>query len=113
MLAPEADLAAGIVLPGVYSDAAGAPWSDKDAVGTMYADGAYVAYDAATHELSCVLPGGATALIEAPGGVTIRGDVTIAGKLAVRDDVTAGQISLRDHRHTGVQAGGAMSGKPQ
>jgi hypothetical protein len=40
-------------------------------------------------------------MIEAPGGLTIRGDVTIEGTLTARDDVIGGGKSLKGIRMAG------------
>jgi phage baseplate assembly protein gpV len=53
------------------------------------------------HALTAILPAGATAAIDAPGGLTIRGDVTIEGKLTASDDVIGGGKSLKGHSHPG------------
>lgn len=41
------------------------------------------------------------------------GSAQIEGTLRTTEDVVAGSISLRSHRHTGVQAGSDTSGGPQ
>jgi phage baseplate assembly protein gpV len=66
------------------------PPGDTLAELTEYEDGARIGYDPVTHALTALLPEGASALIEAPGGLTIRGDVTIEGTLTARDDVIGG-----------------------
>lgn len=56
--------------------------------------------------------------ITAPGGVTIAsdvaitGDVSITGAVTASVDVTAAGISLKTHKHGGVQAGAAQTGLP-
>lgn len=42
----------------------------------------------------------------------ITGDIKLDGKLTATGDVKAGNISLEDHTHDKVQAGGDESGKP-
>jgi phage baseplate assembly protein V len=115
---PEGDLAGGIVLLGIWSDANPAPSSLRDAVLIEMPDGAVIAYDFVSHKLSVVLPEGGTATLVAPGGATITGDVTINGNLKIAgraeasEDVVGGGISLKNHKHTGVAAGGAQTGTP-
>jgi phage baseplate assembly protein gpV len=49
----------------------------------------------------------------APGKkVKITGDVELTGKLTASDDVIANGISLRDHKHDGVQTGSGQTGAP-
>lgn len=113
LLAPEGDLGNGLVIVGLYSDACPPPSTDPNIILVEYDDGAVIAYDQATHALTAILPAGGTARIEADGGISIKGDVSIEGSLATTGDVTAGDISLRNHPHDKVQAGSALSGKPQ
>jgi phage baseplate assembly protein V len=115
---PEGDLAGGIVLLGIWSDANPAPSTLPDVVLIEMPDGAVIGYDHRTHSLNVVLPEGGTATLVAPGGATIKGDVTIEGNLSIAgkaeasEDVIGGGISLKSHKHTGVAAGGAQSEPP-
>ena len=112
LLCPEADIAAGVIVRGLYSSAAPAPASD------------------ATHQIH-----GAAGLvitltengiaISAPSGVRIKGDVTITGDVSIdgnasvtgtmtaETDAVGAGISLKEHKHSGVAAGSALTGKPQ
>jgi len=112
VLCPAGEIAAGIVLRGVASDAHPAPGTTLREL-IRFADGAEIAYDPESHELEAVLPSGATAMLVADGGITITGDITLTGKLTASDDVIAGGISLKNHKHGGVQAGGAQTGAPE
>jgi len=111
LLCPDGQLAAAVALLGIESDQFPLPGNGLAEV-TEYKDGARIGYDPETHALIAILPGGATALIEATGGLTIKGDVTIEGKLTASDDVLAGSVSLKNHKHGLVQAGTAQSGVP-
>jgi len=118
LLCPEGDIACGVVIPGLYSDRFAAPSTSADVIRLECADGAVISYDHAGHALVVTLPAGGTATLDAPGGVTINGpvaingDVTIAGTATASQDVVAGGISLKDHRHGGVQSGSAQTGAP-
>jgi phage baseplate assembly protein V len=118
VLCPEGDLANGMVLLGLWSDANAAPSSDPDIVHLEFPDGAIIAYNHASHALTVTLPAGGTAQVDAPGGLTINADVTvngnmtITGKAEASDDVIGGGISLKNHKHSGVQAGAAQTGAP-
>jgi len=80
----------GGIVPG-NSPVSGIP-SDAIAIGT--ADGScYVAVKA--------------------GGIEIKGDITLTGKMTASDDVTASGISLMHHTHGGVQSGSGNTGQPQ
>lgn len=117
LIVPDGQLAAAIALPGVIQDAFPAAGSDLTEVIT-FKDGARIAYDPEGHTLTAVLPEGGTAEVEAPGGLTIRADVTIEGNVTVNgnvdasEDVTADGVSLKSHVHSGVDAGSSNTGGP-
>lgn len=137
VLCPGGTTERGVVLPAIYADAAQRPAGGDHANVTLYTDGAIVSYDPVAHELVATLPDGGKAKVTAPGGVEIHGDVAITGKLTVSDDtnlaaklhvasdvtvdtkvtasddVIGGDISLKNHKHGGVQSGGGVSGAPQ
>lgn len=130
------------VLYGFYNDDHPAPSDDLNKKIRMFADGCVIAYDVSAHHLSAVLPSGGTAVLTADGGVTVNGDTTINGNLQVNGstamtgnntvggsqlvqgsshssgqfsteaDVTAGNISLKNHKTSGVQPGSGTSGGP-
>jgi phage baseplate assembly protein V len=119
----EGDTEAGIAVTGLFSDAHPAPSSDP-LVMIAFKDGTQLSYDPEAHALKIEIAAGGTAEMVAPGGLTITadtvitGDVQIAGSVEVSetvtasDDVIGGGKSLKSHKHTGVQAGGAQSGPP-
>ena len=112
VLAPEGDLENGLVILGLYSDANPPPSNDPDVVEMDFPDGASISYNHAGHALAVTLPEGGTATIDAPGGMTINGDVTVNGTVIATTDVLGGGKSLKGHKHGGVQAGGAQTGAP-
>lgn len=112
VLAPEGDLGNGLVILGLYSDANPPPSNDPDVVQMDFPDGASINYNHAAHALAVTLPAGGTATIDAPGGMTINGDVTVNGTVTATTDVIGGGKSLKSHKHSGVQAGGAQTGAP-
>jgi len=125
MLSADGDLCAAVVLTGVYSNAVPAPSASETLHTRHYIDGAVIEYDHAAHALHAMLPAGGTAALSAPGGITITGDVQITGNVQIDGntgitgtatadmDVIAAGISLKTHKHSGVQSGGALSGPPQ
>ena len=112
VLSPEGDLGNGIVLSGLYCDAFPAPSDQPDLVCFAFADGAWIGYDPVRHALAVTLPAGGTAALDAPGGLTIHGDVTVNGSLTASGDVVGEGVSLKGHRHSGVQGGSGQTGAP-
>lgn len=86
-------------------------------VAIRFKDGSLLSYDPDAGELRFDLAGKASVI--APSGLSIEADVTITGNLNASGTVTGDQDvigagkSLKSHRHTGVQAGSAVSGPPQ
>lgn len=122
LFCPDGQIGNGIALLGLNNDENPAPGSTLAEL-TRYEDGAEISYDPEAHALSAILPDGATALVEAPGGLTIRGpvsiegDVTVTGAMTASGDVTgadvfAGGVSLKSHKHGGVQGGASQTGTP-
>jgi len=117
LICPEGDTERGIVLPGLFSNAHPSP-SSEDVDLTEYADGARIGYDPSTHALTAILPGGATARIEADGGLSIKGPVSIEGKVTVSEtidaegEITGNGVKLSKHHHDKVKTGTDQSGDP-
>lgn len=125
LLSPDGQIGAAIALLGIVQDRF--PPVGGDLIETIvFGDGARLSYDPQAHALFVVLPDGGTidlqspgaVTIDAPAGVTIRGNLTLDGTLELsgdvlaQGDVQAGNISLRDHRHLGVSTGTQQSGPP-
>lgn len=117
LIAPEGDIAGAIALRGVHS-AAFPPIGDTDREIVEFEDGAIVAYNPGTHELTIMLPSGGAVSLEAQAGLTIKGPVKITGsveidgKLTATDDVIGAGKSLKSHAHQKVQPGTGVSGQP-
>lgn len=119
LLCPGGDMHAAIALRGLYSSAHAAPEQASNKHVTEYPDGARIEYDHESHCLKATLPAGGTAQLTADGGITLTGDVTIQGNVQVsqtltaQTDVIGGGISLKGHKHGGIQPGNGNSGAPQ
>lgn len=119
LLCPDGEIGAGVALTGIIRDSF-PPLGSTLEERIDFADGAQLRYDPEAHHLEALLPDGATATITAPGGltinaqagVTINGDVTLNGTLTASEDVIAEGISLKTHRHGGVQPGSGQSAGP-
>lgn len=111
ILSPDGQIGNAVALLGLNNDSAPPPGNTPAEV-VEYEDGARVGYDPENHALTAILPAGATATIDATGGITIRGDVTIEGKLTASDDVIGGGKSLNAHIHGAVQSGQSTTSTP-
>lgn len=117
VLSPSGELAAAVVIYGIYSTQNPPPSTQSNIKTRHFEDGAVISYDTQTHKLIATLPSSGTAIITAKGGITINGDTTINGNMTVskgvnvsgtmksvgsissQGDVSAGGISLKNHRH--------------
>jgi phage baseplate assembly protein V len=111
VVSPDGDLEGAFALGGLFSNLHPAPGNSLREL-IKFKDGTVLAYDPVSHHLEVILCDGGKATITAPAGLTINGDVTLNGKLTASKDVIAAGISLKTHKHSGVQAGGAQSGAP-
>ena len=112
LLCPGGELGAAVFVGGLHSNACPPPIDEPVAL-LRFKDGAVFSYDPDAHELLLQLPSGATTVLVSDGGVDIQGDVTVTGTLTASADVIGGGKSLKDHKHTGIAAGAAVSGPPQ
>lgn len=118
LVAPSGDISGAVAMRGLDCNEF-PPIADTSRELVQFDDGAVIAYDPTSHKLEAILPGGATVSIIAPGGVTldadvrISGDLRVDGKIDATGDVKAGNVSLQQHKHLGVQPGAGVSGLPQ
>lgn len=128
VLSPCGELALGIVVCGLNNNDNPTPSQDANIKLRVFEDGAVISYDTKNHQLQAILPAAATAILTAKGGLTINGDTTINGNLNISGDqavggkshsngniscdgdVSAGNISLKGHKHNGVKGGTDTSG---
>ncbi len=129
IFSPGGDLAAGIVMPALYSDDYDNPSSSANKHKTEYPDGAVIEYDHSAHTLIATLPEGSSATItadlvtsDAPetvctGNLTVHGDMNIlgvshaSGTITCDEDVIASGISFVTHTHP--ESIGDQTGAPQ
>lgn len=124
LLSPSGQLAQGIVLTGLFSEANPANGDRAGLHRTTYRDSAVIEYDSIASHLRAVLPDGGTTELVSLGGITITGDIThqgnytqtgnqsVTGKVEVTEDVIAAGISLVNHRTKGVTSGNGVSLEP-
>ncbi|WP_448683793.1 phage baseplate assembly protein V [Pseudomonas nicosulfuronedens] len=125
LLSPSGQLANGVAITGLFSDARPANGDRAKLHRRTYSDGAVIEYDSQAHHLRAHLPGGGTTELISDGGVHIVGDITldgdliqtgnqqVSGNVDVTVDVVAAGISLVHHVHGGVQSGGSNTGTPK
>lgn len=123
LFSPSGEPSQGIALVGLYSQQRPAPANSANVRRRKYPDGAVIDYDHATHTLTATLPDGGKARITATGGLHVvgpiihEGDYTqtgnqnVTGTVNVSEDVSAGGISLVNHKHPGDSGG--ITGAPQ
>lgn len=140
VLSPDGELAAGFILPAVYTQAAPAPSTNPAIHRVTYRDGGVVEYDTAAHRLTVsgvaqvVINGSASVTVTAPavtvngnffvnGNTTLNGafaqgigtnggNAVMAGPVQVASDVIASGVSLTTHTHGGVDTGGGNTAIP-
>lgn len=110
-LCPSGEPTNGVIIAAINSDAHPPAHASADMRAIDFSDGAKVSYDRAAQHMIVDLQGGTLEVI-ASGGIAITGDITLTGKLTASGDVIADGVSLINHKHSGVQSGGAQTGKP-
>lgn len=131
LFSPSGQLAQGVALTGLYSDANPANGDRAGLHRRTYADGAVVEYDSLAHHLNATLPAGGTTQLVSDGGIHIVGPIThegdytqtgnytqtgdqaVTGSVVVTEDVVAAGVSLVKHLHGGVMPGTAKTAKPE
>lgn len=98
VLSPGGDLASGMVLVGVNSDAHPAPSDSPTLHRVEFPDGAVIDYDHASHTLTITAQ-----------DLIINGAVAISGPSLTHNGTNVGS----SHHHGGVQSGGSNTGAPQ
>lgn len=104
VLSASGDLSQGVILGALEQTKFPNAGADANPV-TVYSDGTRIHYDKNSHVLNIQMAGG--------GKVIIKGDVQVTGDITATGDVKAGSISLKTHKHGGVQGGSATTQVPQ
>lgn len=104
------DLSDAFAFVGVFSQPRVLPSISTTKAQLRSNDGqAYLELDPSAHTVNIAAPGGSTINAD----VTIEGALHVSGKITSDTDVVTGSISLKNHKHGGVQTGGGVSGVPQ
>lgn len=105
VFAPSGEMMQAVVLTGIYHSKHPAPDNQPHIKTRHFEDGCVISYDTQNHALTATLPDNGTAVITATGGITLTGDTVIDGTLhatkniTTPQDVQAGNISLKQHKH--------------
>lgn len=80
-------------------------WASADTIGTLYADGTEIYYDAENHTLTVNAPDAELNIkckkLNVTGEVNIKGNTNVTGEVVATEEVTAGsmKIKLTQHKH--------------
>ena len=77
ILSPAGEMEHAVVLPAFYQEHFPTPNTNPQQTSIHFADGAIVTYDKASHAKTLNLPSGGTVAVDASGGITLYGDVTL------------------------------------
>jgi phage baseplate assembly protein V len=113
VLSPSGDLAQGVAMPGLYSDAKPAPGSTGTAVNIVFPDGSTLSWDGG----NLVFTSTAAVKIVAPtirleGAVTVIGNISQTGGITSSGDHVAQGVSLKNHTHVHTAPEPAPTGPP-
>lgn len=106
----------GVVIAGFNNTDNPSPSDDLNQAIRIFEDGCILSYDTKTHQLNAILPEGGTFNVTAD--VNITGKLTVSETITAQKDITsdtdvkAGDISLKNHKTSGVKSGSENSGVP-
>lgn len=112
----EQNMRRGVILGTINTSKSDSEETDSDKEKKTFSDGSYFQYDRKNHVYDIYVKGSNNkinivadqgsieikckdATIEASNGCTIKGDVTVQGKIDASGDVKAGTVSLQNHVH--------------
>lgn len=134
MVAPSGDLTQAVIIGSIHQKSAPAPENGADVQGRRWKDGAVDRYDRENHVREIKVPeGGAirftigattweltaqgaklvTPVLDITAQVKIKGDIDVEGGIKTSEDVRAQNVSLINHKNTGVLPGPGLSGPPE
>jgi len=87
MLSPGGDMSRAIAVVGIFSDDNEANGDSGDLFRMTFKNGTVIEYDREANELKATLKAGGKATIEASGGITLKGDITLDGSITLTGDI--------------------------
>lgn len=97
-----------VIATSIWSGKHPAPSTDPDNPIMAFKDGAKIGYNKQSHQLSAILPAGATVEIVADGGLSFVGDLSVDGNISATGNVSDSTRSMSDdraiynsHKHAG------------
>ena len=106
VLSPSGELSLGIAIGGLNNILFPAPSMDLNKKIRLFEDGCLISYDIQTHALQAILPVGGTAIITAPGGLTINANTTINGNVTISGTTHSAKTISTDED---ISAAGSMA----
>jgi len=103
LLCPDGQIGNGVALVGLINDSF-PPAGDSLAEIITFADGAMLAYDPEAHRLSATLPEGGSAVITAPAGVKIIGNLMVTESISAAKNLSSGTSATGTFSTSGGQA---------
>ena len=115
LVSPSGDLANAIPVLSLYSDNNPSPSTDENEIRVRYNDSDFLSIKTTDSQLmlkisDVIFDVNNTTLT---GDLVVNGNVQVDGKIHSNGDTVAGSISLKSHRHGGVQSGKSSTGAPQ
>lgn len=107
VLSPSGELAAGFILPAIYTEENAAPADAANIAKVEFDDGSVVEFD---RDQSRLLIRVGTGKVRIEGDVEVEGEMTATGEITAK--AGAGSVELSTHKHGGVDPGGGQTGTP-
>jgi len=115
VLSPSGDLAQGVIVASIESNAFPSPGSDGQTINVIFPDGSTLDFGGGTlsFETGAAVKIKAASIEMEAGSISIKGPVDQSGgDITAETDVVGGGISLKTHTHGGVQSGGSATAGP-
>ena len=115
LVSPSGELANAIPVLSLYSNQHPSPSNDPNEIRVRFNDSDFLSIKTDESQLSLKINNVLFDVSETTltGDLTVNGSVQVDGNIHSNGDTVAGSISLKSHRHGGVQSGKSSTGAPQ
>ena len=115
LVSPSGELANAIPVLSLYSNQHPSPSNDPNEIRVRFNDSDFLSVNSQDSQLilkinDVIFDVNSTTLT---GNLAVNGNVQVDGNIHSDGDTVAGSISLKSHRHGGVQSGKSSTGAPQ